>query len=133
MLTRQQHTGSRMRKLGRKARQRTDEQLAEREQAVLQATAFDWEAIKPALSDAAEQQLLMEAVAAATARNESVGQVVERLKKLGEKGEELAELPTLLPEQAPEIGRPVGAGGAVEVLTAEPDSCRWVRKGIKGA
>ncbi|TGG95077.1 hypothetical protein E4656_01210 [Natronospirillum operosum] len=80
-----------MRKLGRKARERTDVQLAEREQAVLQATEFDWEAIRPELSDPDEQQLLMEAVEAATARNESVGQVVERLEHLGEKGIRVAE------------------------------------------
>lgn len=73
------------------AKQRTDQKLAEREKELLADTDVDWEAIAPRLSDPKEQEMLKKAVQEATDNNETVGAVLERLKKLGTEGTALAE------------------------------------------
>lgn len=73
------------------AKERTDETFAEREAELLADTDIDWEAIAPQLSDPEEQRQLKQAVHEATADNETVGAVLERLKLLGSDGTALAE------------------------------------------
>lgn len=75
----------------KQAKERTDKKLAEREQELLAETDIDWEAIAPKLSDPKEQEMLKQAVQEATDNNESVGAVLERLKRLGSEGAALAE------------------------------------------
>lgn len=80
-----------MRNLADKSKQRTDEKLAEREEELVSSTQFDWESIKPQLSDKEEQQALMDAVKEATEHNENIGQLHQRLEKLGSKGVSVAK------------------------------------------
>ena len=79
-----------MRNLAARTAKKVDEHFAEREKQLLADTTFNWEEIRPELSDSAEYDRLMEEVAAATKRNESIGQLVARLKTLGESGIALA-------------------------------------------
>jgi tRNA U55 pseudouridine synthase TruB len=80
-----------MKKLSSAAKNRADIKLRAREVEVLNATEFDWEAIKPELRNEKEVQLLMKAVAEATDNNEAVGGVLEKLEALGGGGIELAK------------------------------------------
>lgn len=73
------------------AKDRTDKRLAKREKELLVDTDIDWEVIAPQLSDPNEQELLKKAVKEATDKNETVGAVLKRLKKLGAEGTALAE------------------------------------------
>jgi len=54
-------------------------------------TTFNWESIKPELEDDAEYDRLMAVVKESTKKNESLGQLVTRLKDLAEGGVALAE------------------------------------------
>lgn len=80
-----------MRNLVNKSKSRTDKILAEREREMVNSTRFDWEAIKPKLSDKEEQQVLMDTVRKATEHNENIGQLHKRLEKLGDKGMSVAK------------------------------------------
>ncbi len=73
------------------AKNRTDEALSEREKALLSRTGFDWEAIKPELTDEKEWRELMAVVESSTVRNEAIGTVLERLEKTGSSGLALAK------------------------------------------
>jgi hypothetical protein len=68
-----------------------DALFAAREAKLIAETTLNWERIKPELTDEAEYDRLMEAVGEATTRNESLGQLVERLKNIGAGGLALAE------------------------------------------
>lgn len=78
-----------MRKLSKESRRKVDQRLAEIEAKVLADTTFDWESIRPELTDQAEYDRLMEIVNESTQRNESIGQFMDRLKALGSSGESL--------------------------------------------
>lgn len=80
-----------MRDLVNKSKNRTDKRLAERERELVSNTQFDWDAIKPELSDPEEQRVLMDAVQEAAKHNENIGQLHDRLKALGEKGVSVAD------------------------------------------
>ena len=80
-----------MKKLSLAAKNRTDIKLRARENEVLAATKFDWEAIKPKLRNSHEVKMLMDAVAESTDKNEAVGDVLKRLESLGGNGIELAK------------------------------------------
>ena len=71
--------------------QKTNEALAERERKLLSETVVDWESMKPKLGSAEDYDRLMAAVAEATAKNESIGQLYERLESLGSEGFALAK------------------------------------------
>lgn len=73
------------------ARERIDRKLARREKELLTETDIDWDAIAPKLSDPREQEILKQVVNEATNNNETVGAVLERLKKLGTEGAALAK------------------------------------------
>ncbi len=66
-----------------------DARLAEIENNLLAETTFDWDSLRPQLSDQAEYDRLMAEVNEATQRNESIGQLVERVKALGAGGADL--------------------------------------------
>ena len=68
-----------------------DDLFAAREAELIAETTFNWEGIKPKLTDEAEYDRLMAIVGEATANNESLGQLVTRLKNLGASGIALAE------------------------------------------
>ncbi len=78
-----------MRNRAARTRERIDAQLAEIERNLLADTALDWAAIRPELADQAEYERLMAVVNEATERNESIGQLVSRLKALGAGGADL--------------------------------------------
>ncbi len=78
-----------MRNRARRSRERIDAQLAEIESDLLADTTLDWEAIRPRLADQAEYDRLMAVVNESTQRNESIGQLVSRLKTLGAGGADL--------------------------------------------
>jgi len=80
-----------MEKLGDKSAQKANEKLAAREAELLSQTTIDWEDLGAKLGSQEEYDRLMAAVGAATAQNETVGRVVERLKSLGTEGLALAE------------------------------------------
>ena len=78
-----------MRNRAKKTRKKIDRRLAEVEQQLLADTTLDWEEIRPHVSDQAEYDRLIEIVDAATERNESIGQLIDRLKALGVEGAKL--------------------------------------------
>ena len=78
-----------MRGRARQTSKKIDERLAEVENDLLANTTLDWQSIRPQLSDQAEYDRLMTVVNEATQRNESIGQLVDRLKALGAGGAEL--------------------------------------------
>ncbi len=80
-----------MRNISAAAKNRADNKLKAREQEVLAATEFNWEAIKPKLRNSKEVKMLMDAVADSTDKNEAVGDVLKRLEALGGSGIELAK------------------------------------------
>ena len=80
-----------MRNRARKTRARIDAQLADIESNLLTNTALDWESIRPELADAAEYERLMAVVNESTQRNESIGQLVSRLKAFGAGSAKLLE------------------------------------------
>ena len=78
-----------MRDLAEAARERVDAQLAEIENNLLADTTLDWQSIRPELTDQAEYDRLMAIVNESTQRNESIGQLVDRVKALGAGGADL--------------------------------------------
>ncbi len=68
-----------------------DRLFAAREAQLIADTTFDWERIKPKLEDDAEYDRLKAVVNESTRQNESLGQLVTRLKGLAEGGVALAE------------------------------------------
>jgi hypothetical protein len=75
-----------MSKLAGKSAAKVDAKFAQREAQLIKDTSFDWDAIKPKLADEAEYAELMAVVQEATDNNESLGQLVGRLKDLGAGG-----------------------------------------------
>lgn len=73
----------------RRTRERIDARFAEIENNLLADTTLDWQSIRPELTDQAEYDRLMVIVNEATQRNESIGQLVDRLKALGSGSAEL--------------------------------------------
>jgi hypothetical protein len=80
-----------MRDRAKKTAKKVDERLAEIESNLLANTTLNWEAIRPKLANQAEYDRLMTIVQECTSRNESVGELVARLKALGAGGEALLE------------------------------------------
>ena len=68
-----------------------DALFAAREAELIKDTTFNWEDIKPKLTDEAEYERLMGVVNQATEDNVSIGQLVTRLKGLAEGGVALAD------------------------------------------
>lgn len=68
---------------------RVDARLAEMEGRLITETTLDWESLRPRLSDAADYERLMTIVDEATQQNESIGELVNRLKALGAGGADL--------------------------------------------
>jgi len=66
-----------------KAAKETDEELSAQEASMLKETGVNLEGLRPQVSDKASFDKLIEAVNAATANNESVAQLQNRLKTLG--------------------------------------------------
>jgi len=66
-----------------KAAKETDEELSDQEASMLKETGVTLEGLRPQVSDKASFDKLIEAVNAATANNESVAQLQNRLKSLG--------------------------------------------------
>ena len=77
--------------LAEDAAREVDNLFAAREAELMAETTFDWESIKPDLTDDAEYDRLMAIVGEATENNESLGQLVTRLRNLGASGIALAE------------------------------------------
>ncbi len=80
-----------MRDRARDSARRTNERLAAREAELLAETTIDWEAMRPEIGSEEDYQRLMAAVSEATAHNETVGAVFDRLKALGANGIALAK------------------------------------------
>jgi hypothetical protein len=68
-----------------------DNALAAREAELLSQTTIDWAAMRPQIGSEEDYQILMAQVNEATARNETVGSVLRRLRDLGQSGVALAE------------------------------------------
>ncbi len=77
--------------LAEDAAREVDKIFAKREAQLIADTTFNWESIKPELEDDAEYDRLMAVVKESTKKNESLGQLVTRLKDLAEGGVALAE------------------------------------------
>ncbi len=77
--------------LAEDAAREVDKIFAKREAQLIADTTFNWESIKPELEDDAEYDRLMAVVKESTKKNESLGQLVIRLKDLAEGGVALAE------------------------------------------
>ncbi len=77
--------------LAEDAAREVDKIFAKREAQLIADTTFNWESIKPELEDDAEYDRLMAVVKESTKKNESLGQLVTRLKGLAEGGVALAE------------------------------------------
>ena len=77
--------------IAKKSADVTDGILANREKELLSETSIDWEAMKPTIGSKADYEQLISVVAKATEHNESVGAVLDRLKKLGTDGIALAK------------------------------------------
>ena len=75
-----------MSKLAKKSAAKVNAKFAEREAKLIKDTSFNWEAIRPEIADDAEYAELMAVVQEATDNNESLGQLVGRLKALGAGG-----------------------------------------------
>jgi hypothetical protein len=73
-----------MRDRGRATANRIDAELAEEEAALIKRTSSNLAALKPRISDPAAFDRLLAAVRASTAANESVAQLQDRLKALGQ-------------------------------------------------
>lgn len=80
-----------MRNRAKKTGKKIDDRLAAIENKLLKDTIFDWEAIRPELTDKAEYDRLKKIVNESTQRNETIGQFIDRLKTLGASGAKLLE------------------------------------------
>ena len=69
----------------------TDEELRDEELKLLRNTRVDLETLRPQVGDDETFDRLMEAVQEATARNESLAQLQNRVQKLGKQGITLAK------------------------------------------
>ena len=73
-----------MGRLGDKAAETTNAQLAEAEVQLLKETAANLEALRPKITDKAAFDALVKAVRESTARNENIAQLKQRLTELGQ-------------------------------------------------
>lgn len=80
-----------MRNRAKKAKDKVDKKFADRETELIRNTTFDWASIKPDLADDAEYERLMAIVKESTEKNETLGQLVTRLKGVVDGGVALAE------------------------------------------
>ncbi len=76
---------------GDRAAARTNAELAEQELQVLLQTTIDWEEIRPEITDQETYDALIAAVQAATAQNENIAQLKDRLAALGSGGAALVK------------------------------------------
>lgn len=81
----------RMAKLGKKAYEKTEQELADEEVNLLLRTSIDWETLRPQVTNDAIYTQLISEVNEATQRNESVAQLSNRLQQLGREGQVLAK------------------------------------------
>jgi len=82
MVTAVDQTGG-MGKLSKQTRKIVDEELKDRELDLLKRTDIDWESIRPQVSDEESFNKLIEVVNAATANNESIAMLKERIISFG--------------------------------------------------
>ncbi len=73
----------RLKKISRESREKADAALSEELQALKEATDTKLEELRPRVTDEATYDKLIAEVKEATARNESLAQLKERVKKLG--------------------------------------------------
>ena len=76
----------RMAAKGKRTFDRTDAELADQELQLLMDTDIDWDSLRPEVSDQEAYDELIAAVKEATAQNENIAQLKERLTSLGEGG-----------------------------------------------
>jgi len=81
----------RMSNLGEKAFKKTEQELADEEVKLLLETSIDWESLRPKVTNAADYDQLINIVNESTQRNESIAQLSNRLKQLGEESLVLAK------------------------------------------
>ena len=81
----------RMAKLGKKAYEDTEQELANQEVELLLVTSIDWETLRPQVTNDAVYNQLISEVNEATQRNESIAQLSKRLQQLGQEGQALAK------------------------------------------
>ena len=81
----------RMASLGDKARDRTNLELSDTEANILLSTTIDWEALRPQVTDKQTYDRLIEQVQQATANNEDLAQLKNRIETLGKEGVQLAK------------------------------------------
>ena len=81
-----------MRDRGRKTFDRTNQELADKEAAVLLRTTIDWEALRPQIADdGAPWDKLVAAVNEATQNNNDLALLKQRLTALGTEGMDLVQ------------------------------------------
>ncbi len=73
-----------MGKLADETKDEVDKELRDEETAVLKDTTVDLESLRPQVSDPEAFDKLIQAVNTATQRNESIAQISQRIKDLGE-------------------------------------------------
>jgi hypothetical protein len=80
----------RMKKLGDKTFQKTNQELADEELNVLMHTDIDWESLRPRITNQATYDKLIRAVEEATQQNRDLALLKTRLQALGKETWELA-------------------------------------------
>ena len=83
--------GNGMRDRARRTRQKIDQRFAEIENQLLADTTLDWEKLRPQLNSSVEYDRLIAIVEECTKKNESIGQLANRLRSLGTEGAKLLE------------------------------------------